>query len=167
MSDPDEILGLARLCERMIFAGSLKYHNLDAFDQFLNEHDGRKSCSTNSDHTIFHIQIDESYLGPALDRLAQYFISPLFQESQIKKEIEKLNDEYRANLKNDQWRLNELDKFLATDKHAYARFSAGNFETLREIPKEKNIDMRKELLKFYSNWYSSNVMSLTVVGTGM
>ncbi|KAI8426703.1 hypothetical protein MSG28_014409 [Choristoneura fumiferana] len=40
----------------------------------------------------------------------------------------------------------------------------GNRETLETIPKEKGIDVRKELLKFHDKWYSANIMALVVTG---
>ena len=42
----------------------------------------------------------------------------------------------------------------------------GNKYTLETKPQELGIDVREELLKFHSNYYSSNVMSLVVLGRG-
>ena len=42
----------------------------------------------------------------------------------------------------------------------------GNKKTLMTIPAQKNIDIRKELLKFHDTYYSSNIMGLVVVGRG-
>lgn len=44
--------------------------------------------------------------------------------------------------------------------------STGNKETLKTIPESKGINIREELLKFHQKWYSSNIMSLIVVGKG-
>ena len=43
---------------------------------------------------------------------------------------------------------------------------SGNKKTLMTIPAQKNIDIRKELLKFHDTYYSSNIMGLVVVGRG-
>lgn len=43
----------------------------------------------------------------------------------------------------------------------------GNKYTLKTAPKEKNINIREELLKFHSEWYSSNIMALAVLGKGI
>lgn len=45
-------------------------------------------------------------------------------------------------------------------------YLAGNKETLETIPKSKGIDVRAELLRFHSTWYSSNIMTLAVFGKG-
>lgn len=42
----------------------------------------------------------------------------------------------------------------------------GNKDTLDTIPKSKGINTRDELLKFHSKYYSSNIMSLAVLGKG-
>ena len=42
----------------------------------------------------------------------------------------------------------------------------GNKDTLDTIPKSKGINTRDELLKFHSQYYSSNIMSLAVLGKG-
>lgn len=44
--------------------------------------------------------------------------------------------------------------------------STGNRETLCTIPMSKGINIRDEVLKFYSDFYSSNIMSLVVLGKG-
>jgi hypothetical protein len=42
----------------------------------------------------------------------------------------------------------------------------GNLETLDTGLKEKGLDIRDELLRFYSENYSANLMQLTVYGKG-
>ena len=42
----------------------------------------------------------------------------------------------------------------------------GNIDTLDVRPKSKGIDTREELLKFYEEHYSSNLMCLVVYGKG-
>jgi secreted Zn-dependent insulinase-like peptidase len=43
--------------------------------------------------------------------------------------------------------------------------SSGSWETLETKPKERGLDIRLELLKFYEN-YSANLMHLVVYGKG-
>lgn len=42
----------------------------------------------------------------------------------------------------------------------------GNKLTLDTIPKEQGLNVRDELLKFHDKWYSSNIMSLAILGKG-
>lgn len=62
------------------------------------------------------------------------------------------------------WRIRQVNKSLANPEHPYSKFGTGNKETLLDIPKDKNIDTRAELIKFHQKWYSSNIMSLAVFG---
>ena len=43
----------------------------------------------------------------------------------------------------------------------------GNKCTLKTRPQELGVDVRKELLNFHSKYYSSNLMTLAVVGKGL
>lgn len=103
-------------------------------------------------------------LSEALDRFSQFFISPLFTESATIREINAVNSEHEKNLSTDVWRIRQVNKFLSNPEHPYSKFGTGNKETLLEIPKEKNIDIRNELIKFHQKWYSSNIMSLAIFG---
>ena len=48
----------------------------------------------------------------------------------------------------------------------YDVFLTGNKETLLTRPRELGLDVRDELLKFHNKFYSSNIMSLAVLGKG-
>ena len=57
-----------------------------------------------------------------------------------------------------------VEKATVTRGHVYAKFGTGCRITLDTIPKEKGISVRDALLKFHKEWYSSNIMGLTVLG---
>lgn len=44
---------------------------------------------------------------------------------------------------------------------------AGNWDTLEVVPKAKGLDTRDELIKFYEDNYSSNLMHLVIYAKGM
>ena len=48
--------------------------------------------------------------------------------------------------------------------HPYRKFGTGNLETLKTFPEGNNIDIRELLLDFHSNYYSSNIMTVAVLG---
>lgn len=52
---------------------------------------------------------------------------------------------------------------IANKGHPTSRFSIGNLKTLKEDPEKKNIDTYLELKKFHEKFYSSNLMSLSVL----
>ena len=64
----------------------------------------------------------------------------------------------------DKWRLSQLLKSTSKDGHPFKKFTTGNHKTLEVTPKEKGIDIRGELLKFHETWYSSNIMTVAVLG---
>lgn len=80
--------------------------------------------------------------------------------------LQQVNSEHEKNLPNDEWRIKQVHKHLAKEGHAYKKFGSGSKATLCEIPKQKNIEVRDELLKFHKQWYSANIMSLAVIGKG-
>lgn len=105
-----------------------------------------------------------SPLHGALDRFAQFFISPLFLSSTLDRELKAVDSENKKNLQSDTWRLSQLNKSLSSPKHPYHHFSTGNLETLRDEPRKRGVDIRKAFIDFHSKHYSANLMKLVVLG---
>ncbi|KAJ0170062.1 hypothetical protein K1T71_014668 [Dendrolimus kikuchii] len=164
LSDTEELPGLAHFCEHMLFLGTKKYPEENEYNKFLSEHGGASNASTSSDHSTYYFDVLPSHLGKALDIFAQFFIAPLFTESATGRELSAVNSEHEKNMSSDTWRLDQLNKSTADPNHPFHKFGTGNRETLETIPKAKGIDVRKELLKFHDKWYSSNIMTLVVLG---
>ena len=82
----------------------------------------------------------------------------------MEKEVNAVNSEYLKNLKMDNWRMGAVQNLLTKKDHPINRFNIGNLKTLWEIPKLKNIIIRDEIVKFYKEYYSSDIMTLTVLG---
>lgn len=89
---------------------------------------------------------------------------PLFTTSATEREVNAVHSEHEKNISNDSWRLDQLEKSTSKKDHPYRKFGTGNKNTLVTIPKEKGIDVREELLRFHKKWYSSNIMTLAVLG---
>ncbi|GLH05411.1 SFRICE_018075 [Gryllus bimaculatus] len=164
MSDPVELPGLAHFCEHMLFLGTEKYPAENEYTKFLSEHGGASNAYTFSDHTNYFFDVLPEHLSGALDRFSQFFIAPLFSESATDREVNAVNSEHEKNIPNDSWRLDQLEKSTSKPNHDYNKFGTGNKMTLETIPKEKGINVREELLKFHDKWYSSNIMSLCIIG---
>nr|XP_023922897.1 insulin-degrading enzyme-like 1, peroxisomal [Quercus suber] len=56
----------------------------------------------------------------------------------------------------------QLQKHLSMEGHPYHKFSTGNWDTLEVRPKAKGLDTRHELIKFYEENYSANLMHLVI-----
>ncbi|KNC32106.1 Insulin-degrading enzyme [Lucilia cuprina] len=164
MSDPDNLPGLAHFCEHMLFLGTEKYPHENGYTTYLSQSGGSSNAATYPLMTKYHFYVAPEKLDEALDRFAQFFIGPLFTPSATEREINAVNSEHEKNLSSDVWRIRQVQRHLAKEGHAYKKFGSGNKTTLYEIPKQNNIEIRDELLKFHKQWYSSNIMSLAVIG---
>ncbi|KAL4864515.1 hypothetical protein BDV12DRAFT_201037 [Aspergillus spectabilis] len=105
-----------------------------------------------------------SPLYGALDRFAQFFVSPLFLENTLDRELRAVDSENKKNLQSDLWRLMQLNKSLSNPAHPYNHFSTGNLQTLKEEPQKRGVDIRNEFINFYEKHYSANRMKLVVLG---
>jgi len=106
----------------------------------------------------------EPPLYGALDRFAQFFVAPLFLSETLDRELKAVDSENKKNLQSDNWRLSQLNKSLSNPKHPYHHFSTGNLETLRDAPRKRGVDIRKEFMDFHDKHYSANRMKLVVLG---
>ena len=76
----------------------------------------------------------------------------------MKREINVIESEYKRNISNEGKATYQIEKsYLSVPGSTIARFTTGSLETL------KGDNVRDELMKFYDNYYSSNLMNLVVV----
>ncbi|KAJ3192026.1 Insulinase (Peptidase M16) [Irineochytrium annulatum] len=167
LSDPDSVNGAAHFLEHMLFLGTEKYPGENDYSQFLSEVGGGYSNAfTSAENTNFFFEVssDGLALEGALDRFAQFFISPLFDESCTERELRAVDSEHKRNMQDDSWRLQQLDQDLSNPLHPYRKFGTGSWETLKEIPEREGINIRAVLLDFHEKYYSANIMKLVVLG---
>ncbi|KAG8080044.1 hypothetical protein GUJ93_ZPchr0007g4342 [Zizania palustris] len=150
--DPDGLEGLAHFLEHMLFYASEKYPVEDSYSKYIAEHGGSTNAFTSCEHTNFFLMF------------AQFFIKPLMSPDATLREIKAVDSENQKNLLSDPWRMNQLQKHISMESHPYHKFSTGNWDTLEVKPKEKGLDTREELIKFYNSHYSANLMQLVVYG---
>ncbi|OQR75122.1 insulin-degrading enzyme-like [Tropilaelaps mercedesae] len=164
LTDPPNLPGLAHFCEHMLFLGTKKYPRENQYQVFLSEHAGIFNAYTASDHTCYYFDVAPEYLKEAADIFAQFFLEPLFDQDCTDRELNAVDSEHEKNIKQDLWRLFRLESVTADPTHDFAKFGTGNRQTLQVIPNKNGIDVRKELLNFHDTWYSSNIMSLCMLG---
>ncbi|CAF9915700.1 MAG: Insulinase (Peptidase M16) [Heterodermia speciosa] len=192
-SDADDMPGMAHAVEHLLFMGTEKYPVENAYSQYLSAHSGYSNAYTASTETNYFFEVaasnevsgsdrltngdsepatngansedfSTSPLYGALDRFAQFFIAPLFLSSTLDRELRAVDSENKKNLQSDAWRLMQLNKSLSSKKHPYHHFSTGNLETLRDEPRKRGVDIRKEFIDFHDRNYSANQMKLVVLG---
>lgn len=166
-SDPPGVQGLAHFCEHMLFLGTEQYPTEGSFEQFLTNNSGRSNAFTDSSDTVYYFDMDaedDRKLEEGLKRFASFFTSPLFTQSATSRELNAIESEHAKNLQSDIFRLYQIEKARANQDHPFSKFFTGNKATLLDDTKKKGIDLREELIKFYSAYYSANQMSFAVVG---
>ncbi|KAI9096425.1 Metalloenzyme, LuxS/M16 peptidase-like protein [Phlyctochytrium arcticum] len=164
LCDPEDVAGLAHFCEHLLFMGTEKYPIENEYSQYLSEHGGYSNAFTSVENTNYYFEVTSDHFEGALDRFAQFFISPLFAESCTEREMNAVDSEHKKNLQSDNWRVYQLEKDLSNPNHPFKKFGTGNLETLRDIPIAKKLDIRKVLLEFHDKYYSANIMKLVLVG---
>ena len=159
--DPDARPGLAHFLEHMLFLGTGKYPDPGEYGRFLAEHGGSGNATTSFAHTSYFFDIDAAHLEGALDRFAQFFVSPRFDRESIERERQIVHSEYVSRRRSDRLRSFAAWKQALDPRHPLSRFLVGNATTLADRP---GADVRDELIDFYESHYSAHLMKLAVVG---
>ena len=150
---PDEN-GLAHFCEHLLFMGTEKYPSENEYENYLSKHGGNSNAFTSGDKTVFYFEVNNDAFEGAVDRFAQFFISPTFNEDSVERELNAVDSEFSKNKNNDTWRFFHLFNTELSPNCSFCNFSTGNKETL------KHPDIRDRLLKMYNKYYSSEIMNL-------
>ncbi|RWW24195.1 hypothetical protein GW17_00011531 [Ensete ventricosum] len=132
-SDPDGLEGLAHFLEHMLFYASEKYPVEDSYSKYITEHGGSTNAYTTSEHTNFHFDVNADCFEEALNRFAQFFISPLMSPDATLREIKAVDSENQKNLLSDGWRMSQLQKHLSSKNHPYHKFSTGEHFDVRHV----------------------------------
>ena len=159
--DPESRPGLAHLLEHVLFLGTEKYPEPDAHDRFLAEHGGFSNAGTAFAHTTYFFEVDAEHLEGALDRFAQFFISPRFDRDSITGERSIVQSEFVSRSRSDRLRGLAAWKRTLDPRNPLSRFHVGSASTLAEPP---GTDLRAELVDFYESRYSAHLMKLVVLG---
>ncbi|KAJ2832377.1 metalloprotease [Coemansia sp. 'formosensis'] len=117
-----------------------------------------------STETNYYFSVFNGALKGALDRFAQFFISPLFNADCVDRELKAVDSEHKGYLQSDSWRIYRLVSETSNPAHPYSGFNVGNTETLKGAAEELGLDLREELIKFYQKYYSADIMRLVVIG---
>jgi len=158
LENPGNREGLAHFLEHMLFLGTKKYPDVDEYSTYLKTFGGYSNAYTAADHTNYQLQVLPDGFEGALDRFAQFFISPLFTAEYTAREVNAVNSEHQKNIMNDNWRQYRVTSQFVKKGHPARKFSTGSLETLGDITRE-------ELITFYNNQYSGNRMGLALLST--
>lgn len=196
LRDPQDHQGLAHFLEHMLFIGSEKYPGEGEYMTYLGQNGGYSNAYTASNVTNYHFEVKDDKLIPALDMFAQFFISPLFKEESVAKEINAVNSEAEMYYNNDMWRQYHLFSLLCDQNSLLSKYNVGNLDTLGNLrghlpsladkakegesgaeapaeqkPMDPAAEERKKILvqtlkDFHKKYYSANQMALAVYTAG-
>ena len=178
LSDPWDRPGLAHFCEHMLFLGNAKYPAEGEWRSFLETRGGSSNAYTAAEDTCFYFDVDAGDFDAALDRFAQFFVSPTFSASGVNRELEAIESEDSKNQQSDGFRLLQLDRSArgaATEDHPARKFGTGNRATLLQrgdrsadvaenAPKGDYNSLRRALVDHYDRFYDADHMALVVLG---
>ena len=148
----------------MLFLGTERYPNERDYSNYITCHGGGYNASTYYNDTSYFFNISSDHLKGALDRFSSFFTCPLFTESCTERELNAIHEEFQKNLMNDNFRENCLLFSLIDKNHPLNKFISGNKQTLTEVPESYGVNLREKLFWFYTSYYSSHMMTLSIVG---
>ena len=157
-ADPPQFLGLAHLLEHMLFLGTAKYPDENAYNAFLAAHAGSSNAYTSVEHTNYYFEVDAAHLGGALDRFAQFFVAPSLNPGALNREMHAVASEHAKNLQSDAWRQLQLLKHVSSPATSFHQFSTGDLHTLNRT------GLHDALVAFHGAYYTAPRMRLCVLG---
>lgn len=134
--EPAQFAGLAHFCEHMLFLGTEKYPIDHEYGQYLAMYGGSSNAFTSLEDTNFYFDLlMPDAIGGALDRFAQFFISPLFTRDASDREMNAVDSEHQKNLQKDAWREYQLERNLSSAASTYASLARS-----ADVPRTHEVD---------------------------
>lgn len=162
LNDPAELPGLAHFCEHMLFMGTEKYPKEDEYDSYISKSGGNNNAWTADTATTYYFSVSDGALNGALERFVEFFVSPLFNESAVAREVKAVHSEDEKNHNVDYWRMHEITRSLLNPKHPKSRYGCGNLTTLWDEPKANGVDLLAGLRQYYSSHYLAEEACIAV-----
>lgn len=158
--NPMQQQGLAHYLEHMIFTGSDKYQSLNPLMTHVRQHGGFSNAYTSADHTGYFFQVEKQGLEQALAIFSDSIKAPLFNKQATEKELSAVHSEWHGRHQHDGYVVYRAGALTANPNHPSVMLSVGNKDTLHDKP---NSNLHQELLSFYQQYYSANIMNLVMV----
>jgi insulysin len=159
--EPPQVPGLAHLLEHMTLSSSR-----EDFEAWLEDREGASNAFTAPGSVCFHFNSPPEVFGEALERFASLFVQETVERVcrnpvVLKREIRRVDSELDYTSEATQ-AFYLLKDFVSPD-HPFARFGAGNLESLEKSPNKNSIDVSAELIDFFRSRYLPSKAVLVVV----
>ena len=92
----------------MVFMGTTKYPDENAFDVFNRKHGGHDNAHTDCETTVFYFETPRRHFAEGLERFAQFFIAPLMKLGSMQREREAVDSEFQMALPSDYDRVQQV-----------------------------------------------------------
>ncbi|WEL38830.1 secreted/periplasmic Zn-dependent insulinase-like peptidase [Encephalitozoon hellem] len=158
LDNPESAQGLAHFLEHMLFMGTEKYPDEDEFTGFLSKNNGGYNATTYGETTIYYFDIAPEAFEEGVDRLADFFKTPLLKQDSVEREVSAVHSEFCNGLGSDDWRIWRMIGRCCKKDVPMSKFSTGNYDTLRRE------GIWEEMKEFWRTKYSCDKMCVVIYG---
>lgn len=148
--------GISHFIEHMLFRGTKNRTGKDISIEIDNI-GGELNAFTSKEKTCYYSRVLGTHLDIAIDILSDMILNPLFQEDDILKEKQIIEEEISMYLDDPEDLTYELLNKYMLKNSPLSRPILGSFDTI------KNLD-RKNILEYYNKVYRANNIIISVAG---
>lgn len=154
--ETEDQAGLAHVLEHMLFKGTAR-RGVGDIAREVEGSGGDINAWTSHDETVFHIVLPSSEAALGLDILSDTVRHSALDETELKAELEVIQEEIKRSKDNPQHRLSDEIFQLSFSKHPYRRAIVGTEESVASFTRER-------VAAFYETWYTPSNLTLVVAG---
>ena len=155
-NEPENKKGIAHVFEHMWFKGT-DTQEVGSFHKRVEKLGGELNAMTSHDWTSYFVTVPSDKFDDIFPYMVDLLRNPLFDEVELKKELEVVVEEQRMSFNTPERSLDDLFGLSLIDKHPYRHPIIGYKETILSIERDEVID-------FYNTWYVPNNMNIVVAG---
>ncbi|XOV78350.1 MAG: insulinase family protein [Aestuariibacter sp.] len=159
-NDPDDIPGLMHLMEHLFFGGSHHFPEKGELVSWIERLPGAINAWTSPEYTSFSMHTPVEHFAEAITRFVDMLAAPLFSPPVIAAEIQTIDAEFKAKIKDENRRIQDVHKATCNPAHPFHRFAVGN----QQIFQQFDLDYLQETLQLkHKNHYVSEAMRVCIV----
>jgi zinc protease len=150
--------GYAHFFEHLMFRGSENYPP-GSFDRIMKNAGASSNAYTSNDQTVYHETFAKEDLDEIMKLEADRFKNLKFSEDQFKTEAGAVLGEYNKNSAAPTFKMYEVLRETAFNKHTYSHTTMGYVEDIKDYPNQYEY-----ALQFFKRYYRPEYATVVVVG---
>ncbi|HEY4711682.1 MAG TPA: pitrilysin family protein [Dehalococcoidia bacterium] len=155
--ESEDEAGVSHFAEHLFFKGTQRRPTSQEISQDIEGVGGILNGGTDKEVTIFWCKVASPHFPIALDVLSDILLNSRFDNKEIEREREVINEEIKMNLDLPQQRVNMLIDELLWPEQPLGRDVIGYKETVSSLPRER-------LLNYVARRYMPNNTVLSIAG---